>query len=264
MVYGMEDLYSRRYIAPRPVSELIRWHEFAMQNYAGIVTVSKTSQKDLAWFFPEYKDKIQVVYPGSVNGGTEGGQEMPEALQGAPYFLVIGYEHKKNVMRIAQAYDAFKKKTGSRTRLAIAGNPGFGSEEIDALINSLPSKQDIIRVGYASAPLKQLLVQHCHALVALPIYEGFGISALEGLEAGKMVLVSDNGSLKEVVGRAGFVADPFCISSMAKQFAKIDVLRDNPKQRYIPGRLAVFDQRVQAKKLLQYINKIVAEESPGS
>jgi len=256
--YGMEDLYCRDYIAPQSVSELMRWHEFAMQHYTGIVTVSKTSQRDLAWFFPDYKDKIQVVYPGSVKVDTADEQEMPEVLQHTPYFLIIGYEHKKNIMRIAQAYDVFKKKTGSRTKLAIAGNPGFGSEEIDAYINGLSSKQDIIRLGYVAASLKQLLVQHCHALVALPIYEGFGISALEGMEAGKMVLVSDNGSLKEVVGNAGYVADPFSIYSMAKQFAVIDLLDNNPKKRYVPSRLAVFDQRVQAKRLLQYLKKIVA------
>lgn len=254
--YGMEDLYCRDYIAPQSVSEIIDAHAFTMQQYAGIVTVSKTSQRDLAWFFPEYKDKVHVVYPGSVKVATADDRAMPKVLRGTAYFLVIGYEHKKNIGRIVQAYDEFKKKTGSQTKLALAGNPGFGAEEIDARINNLPSKKDIVRLGYAPAPLKQLLVQHCHALVALPIYEGFGISALEGMEAGKIVLVSDNGSLKEVAGNAGYVADPFSISSMAKQFATIDALNDNPKKRHISSRLAVFDQAAQAKKLLQYLNKI--------
>jgi glycosyltransferase involved in cell wall biosynthesis len=257
--YGMEDLYCRDYIIPRPISEFMEWHEFAMQHYDSIITVSKTSQRDLAWFFPEYKDKVRVVYPGSVKTDTAPEKDIPEALRGIPYFLVVGYEHKKNIIRIADAFDAFKHKTGSHTKLAIAGNPGFGGEEIDSHISSLRSANDIVRLGYVPAPQKQLLMQHCHAVVALAIYEGFGISALEGLEAGKVVLVSDNGSLKEVVGNAGYTADPFSVASITKQLTLIDGLNDNPKKKYIPSRLAVFDQKLQAKQLLQHLNKIVAQ-----
>lgn len=256
--YGMEDLYCRNYIVPQSVSEIIRSHEFVMQHYTGIVTVSKTSQKDLAWFSPEYKGKVQVVYPGSAKVAMAYEREMPGVLRDTPYFLIIGYEHKKNIMRITEAYDVFKKKTNSQTKLAIIGNPGFGGDEIDTHINNLSNKKDIVRLGYVPASLKQLLVQRCKALVALPIYEGFGISALEAIEAGKVVLVSDNGSLKEIVGSAGYLADPFSISSITKQFTVIDIRDDNPKKQHIPSRLAVFDQTVQAKKLLQYLSKLVA------
>jgi len=100
-------------------------------------------------------------------------------------------------------------------------------------------------------------MQHCHAVVALTIYEGFGISALEGMEAGRVVLVSNNGSLKEVIGNAGYTVDPFSVFSMERQFILIDGLADNPKKRYVQDRLAVFDQLVQAKRPLQYLNSIV-------
>jgi glycosyltransferase involved in cell wall biosynthesis len=182
---------------------------------------------------------------------------MPAALQDTPYFLIIGYEHKKNILRITQAYDAFKQQTGSRTKLAIAGNPGYGGAEIDNHIKSLTSAKDIVRLGYVPMRQKQLLMQHCRALVALPIYEGFGISALEGLQAGRVVLVSDNGSLKEIVGNAGYTANPFSVASMEEQFAVVDALKSNPKKQYIPDRLAVFDQAVQTRKLLDYLSKQV-------
>lgn len=256
--YDMEDFYCRNYIAPRPVREYMEWHEYAMRHYDSIITVSQTSRQDLAWFFPEHKDKVQVVYPGSTKTNTAPQADMPKTLRGAPYFLIVGYEHKKNIIRIVDAFDAFKQKTGSRTKLAIAGNPGFGGEEIDGHINGLINANDIVRLGYVSMPQKQLLMQRCHAVVALAIYEGFGISALEGLEAGKIVLVSDNGSLKEVVGNAGFTVDPFSVPAIAKQFAVIDALDDNPKKKYIPSRLAVFDQILQAKQLLRHLSEVVA------
>ena len=257
--YGMEDVYCRDYIAPQPVTDMLEWHGYALRRYTSIITVSKTSQRDLAWFFPGYKGKVHVVYPGSTAPADVSGQVLPAALQGSSYFLVIGYEHKKNIIRIADGFDAFKRKSGSRTKLAIAGNPGFGAAEIDNHIQGLACAEEIVRLGYVPVAQKQFLVQHCHALVALPIYEGFGISALEGLEAGRVVLVSNNGSLREIVGNAGYSADPFSVAAIEKGLALVDRLADNPKKQRIPDRLAVFDRTVQAGRLLRHLSKIVAQ-----
>ena len=251
--YGMEDLYSRNYIAPTLVADYLRDHEFALQHFDCIITVSETSKRDLAWFYPEYKDNITVVYPGVTDAPVAGSGTVAtdERLRNTPYFLIIGYEHKKNIMRIARAFQLFKERTGSPTKLAVAGKPGYGAEEIDACINALPCRPDIIRLGYIMSAQKHQLLSQTKALVALPVYEGFGISALEGMKAGKTTLVSDNGSLREVVGDAGYLADPFSIESMAQQFALIDGLADDPKLAFAAERVAVFDQRLQSRKLMQ-------------
>lgn len=252
--YGMEDLYCRHYIAPRPLEDFLAEHEFALQNFTSIITVSETSKHDLAWFFPEHKDKISVVHPSATaqNATTED-VTLPESLQDTSYFFTIGYEKKKNIRRIADAFDAFKQNTGSATKLVIAGKPGYGAAELDEHIETLGSATDIIRLGYVAEAQKQLLMQNCHALIALPIYEGFGISALEGLVADKIVLASDNGSLKEIVGKAGFLVDPFSTDVIEKQLAHIDTLAANPKQEHIADRLKVFDAATQGSALLQHL-----------
>lgn len=255
--YGMEDFYCRNYIASRPVSELLAEHEYAMQNFTDIITVSNTSKRDLAWFFPEHKDKVRVVYPGSVATQIDAHVELPRELESQRYFFILGYEQKKNIIRIAQAFDEFKQKTGSSTKLVIAGKSGYGASEIDGCITALEYNRDILRLGYISDQQKHALLQQCHAVVALPIYEGFGISALEGLEAGKIVLVSDNGSLAEIVGNAGYVAGPFSVPTITRKFIEIDALEGNPRAQFISDRLAVFNQSVQARQLLQYLNKIL-------
>lgn len=257
--YGMEDLYCRNYCAPHDTTALLRNHEVALQSFAGIVTVSKTSQKDLTWFFPEHKDKITVIYPGTIQPKLDDeAPVLPDEIKDAQYFLVVGYEHKKNSKRIATAFDAFKLQSGSLAKLVIVGKPGYGADEIDEHIAALQSHQDIIRLGYVSEAQKQQLLQNCHALIALPIYEGFGISALEGLGAGKIILASNNGSLKEIVGRAGYLADPFSVESITRQFIKISKYNDNPKRAYATERIAVFDQTKQSRKLLQYLTRLAA------
>ena len=252
--YGMEDLYARDYIAPYDIADLLHDHRQALQDFSGVVTVSETSKRDLAWFFPEYKDKLTVIYPGIVTPyDNDKSASLPNELKESRYFMIMGYEHKKNIKRISQAFNDFKQQTKSSTKLVIVGKPGYGASEIDTYISSLPCRDDILRLGYISEAEKSILLQHCHAVVALPIYEGFGISALEGLAAGNIVLVSDNGSLREVIGQAGYLADPFSITSMIKQFMHIDTLGKNPKHRYIAQRLAVFDQGIQSRKLLHYL-----------
>jgi glycosyltransferase involved in cell wall biosynthesis len=255
--YGMEDFYCRNYTAPHDAAESLRGHEDALQNFAGIVTVSETSQHDLGWFFPEYKDKITVVYPGTVKSKPlSEASTLPSDLENTQYFLLVGYEQKKNIKRIATAFDTFKSQTGSQSKLVTVGKPGYGAKEIDEHIVALPHQQDILQLGYISDAQKQRLLERCHALVALPIYEGFGISALEGLEAGKIVLVSDNGSLKEIVGDAGYLADPFSVESMARQFVQISELSGNPKRKNTVKRLGLFNQTVQSRKLLKYLTRL--------
>ena len=254
--YGMEDFYCRNYIAPYDMSSLLHLHERALQDFTRIITVSKTSQQDLAWFFPEHKNKIAVIYPGVIKTKFDGeAPAFPSELNDTQYFLVVGYEQKKNIKRIATAFDVFKSRTGLSSKLVIVGKPGYGAADIDKHIEALASQQDIIRLGYVSEVQKQQLLENCHALVALPIYEGFGISALEGLEASKIVLVSDNGSLKEIVGNAGYVADPFSVESMAQQLTKISNLNHDPKHAYARERIAVFDQAEQSRKLLRCLTE---------
>ncbi len=257
--YGMEDFYCRDYVAPRQTDEILQGHELALRRYDCIITVSKTSQRDLLWFFPEHKGKIEVIYPGIARHAdvATAAKQLPNILQEANYFLVFGYEQKKNIIRIAEAFDRFKKQTGSTTKLALAGKPGYGGEVISRHLDDLACAGDIVRLGYVGPLQKQALICRCQAVVALSVYEGFGLSALEALEAGKIVLVSDNGSLREVVGRAGYLADPFSVESMTAQFRRIDGLKDNPKKQYIPERLAFFSQQKQARKLLDYLVNIV-------
>lgn len=174
-------------------------------------------------------------------------------MDGRKYFFVIGYEHKKNITRITSAFDNFKKNTNSDFKLVIAGKSGFGAEQIDEHISNLKFKKDIIHLGYITDGEKLWILKNCHSLIALAIYEGFGLSALEGLYFDKKVLVSNNGSLKEVVGHAGYLASPFDVKDIEKQMTYLSSLSNNPKREYILERLKIYDQKLAADKLIKVL-----------
>ena len=255
--YGMENLYCRKYIEADEPTKLINRYEKSLQKYDLIITVSKTARKDLIWFFPEYADKIKIVYTGIHPDNKQINETKIKKLDGKKYFFVIGYEHKKNIIRIASAFDNFKKKTNSDFKLVIAGKPGFGAEQIDEHIAALKSKNDIIKLGYISDGEKLWLLKNCHSLVALAIYEGFGLSALEGLLFNKIVLVSNNGSIKEVVGKAGYMANPFDINDIERQMTNINYFKVNPRKKHATERLKIYDQKLAADKLIKTLISVL-------
>lgn len=258
--YGMEDFFCRNYIAPRPVEAFLQEHHYAFTHFNSLITVSETSKRDLAWFFPEHKNKLTVIYPGVKHNAEVPEATLPEALINGKYFLTIGYEKRKNIQRVVDAFQAFKKQTSSATKLAVIGQPGYGADELDSYIDSLEVASDIIRLGYIAAPQKQLLLQQCHALLALSLYEGFGISALEGLAAEKIVLASNNSSLKEVVDGAGFLVDPFSTLDIQKQLTRIDTLSSNPKQAAIAKQVERFNATTQSRALFTHLEQVARND----
>jgi glycosyltransferase involved in cell wall biosynthesis len=253
--YGMEQFYCRNYVAKTPVINLLKAHQQALKYYDCIITVSKTSLQDLTWFYPEYSNKIRLIYPG-INFSVDKNLLTKnyfknKSIKKNQYFLVFGYEKKKNIERIATAFNLFKQTTNSKLKLIIVGQSGFGAEEIDKKIHLLKFQSDIIKLGYINDKEKFWLLKNCHSLLAISIYEGFGISALEGLFFDKKVLVSDNGSLKEIVGQAGFLTSPFQVETIKKQMIKISQLKNNPKKKFIKSRLKIYDQKKSANQLIK-------------
>jgi glycosyltransferase involved in cell wall biosynthesis len=67
------------------------------------------------------------------------------------------------------------------------------------------------------------------------LYEGFGITVLEAMACGAAVVVSDRGSLPEVVGEAGVVVAP----QAQPLAAALEALLRDPQRRHRLGAAAV-------------------------
>ncbi len=124
------------------------------------------------------------------------------------YLLFVGtWEPRKNLPGLLEAL-AWLHARGERRTLVIAGRPGWLYADVFRCIQELglePWVRFIERV-----PGKDLgLLYNGALLLALPsFYEGFGLPALEALQCGTPVVVSNRASLPEVVGEAGLRINP--------------------------------------------------------
>lgn len=181
-----------------------------------VLAVSEFTKKDLVQFFKLTEGNVQVVYNGLNHKlyrqySKEAVNEF-RAKQGldGPFFLFVSrLEHPgKNHVRLIDAYEAFRERTGSEHRLVLAGSPWHGAEVIEARVRNSPYAKDIRMPGFVEESDLPLWYSSADALVFPSLIEGFGLPVVEALACGLRVATSDRGSLKEVGGDAAIYFDP--------------------------------------------------------
>jgi glycosyltransferase involved in cell wall biosynthesis len=134
-----------------------------------------------------------------------------------PFLLCIAqHRRNKNVSTLIRAFD-FMLRSGwieSQTKLLVVGIPGPETTKIRGLANQPGVRGRIHFLEGLSEPQLQWCYQHCEALVAPSLTEGFGAPVAEGVKAGCRIVCSDIPAHREV-------GDEFC---------RFVALRENPAE----------------------------------
>ncbi|MDD5726220.1 MAG: glycosyltransferase family 1 protein [Patescibacteria group bacterium] len=139
------------------------------------------------------------------------------------FILALGtVEPRKNLAMLIRAW----KKSGGALDLVIAGRNGWKFEDVTREIKSLTSDEAsrFHRIeDFNDDDKRQLLL--AASIVAVPsLDEGFGLVALEALQAGTDVVASNRGALPEIVGQAGILLDPEDEKAWAEALNRISKL----------------------------------------
>src|SRR5947209_3942300 len=108
-----------------------------------LVTISKATADDLAFHFPQCREKIRVVYPGidpEFQPGEPAAIAATRAELGAPegYVLFVGtLEPRKNVGALIDAWEMLRVEDPRLLPLVLAGPYGWGSERLARRIAAL-------------------------------------------------------------------------------------------------------------------------------
>ena len=227
----MHDIAYEHY--PETVPSLVRkYYKYFFPRFAKqatrIATVSEFSKQDIVKYYSVPESKIHVVYNGFNTAFHPVSDEEKLAIRqkfsgGNPYFVFLGGLYpRKNIARLIQAFELFKKKNNSPHKLILIGKHVFGTEQLLSQANASEFKNDIIFTGRIDSfeELNALLAS-AEAMTYVSIFEGFGIPCLEAMKCGSAVIASNTSSLPEVCGDAALYVDPLSVVDIADAMQKI-------------------------------------------
>jgi glycosyltransferase involved in cell wall biosynthesis len=194
-----------------------------------IITISEYSKMDIVKTYNIEENKIDNVSCGISSyffpcTEIEKLQTKEKYAAGNEYFFFAGTMHpRKNILRLIQAFDEFKKNNQNDTKLVLAGNIMWDDNSIKTVVENTSVKNDIILAGRVSNEEMRLLMGSARCLVFVPVFEGFGLPVVEAWQCGIPVICSNATSIPEVAGDAAIVVDPFNINAIAVAMQKITI-----------------------------------------
>ncbi len=180
-----------------------------------ILTVSDYSKKTILEWANIPENKVVNVSCGISQTLTKEG---PKHTPGYPYLLHVGNASKahKNVARLLQAFA--NVKIDSRLRCVFTGE---FSPELNQLVKKCHLENRIVIQQNLSDSVLAEYYRGAEAVVFPSLYEGFGLSILEGMACGVPVITSNVTSMPEIAGDAAILVDPMRVDSITEGIEKI-------------------------------------------
>jgi glycosyltransferase involved in cell wall biosynthesis len=176
------------------------------------------------------------------------------------YLLFVGtFEPRKNLPGLLDAYHSLCATLTDAPPLVIAGRRGWLYESIFQKVADLRLAERVKwleDLPHADLPV---VYNGAAALVAPSFYEGFGLTALEAMACGVPTVVSDRGSLPEVVGVSGLLIDPDRPDSLVEALRRVltdETLRQHSRAAGL-ARAAMFTWRQTARTVLSVYRRVL-------
>lgn len=218
-VYDVIPLvYPKHY--PPGVKGRIRFlkQKMELRKTAAVITISKTSKKDIVRFLDIPQEKIYPIHlaPGVQFKKMKEGKWQKEIRRkyGLPeqFVLYVGdVNYNKNVEGLLKAFSSVAKQQFS-TGLVLVGK-AFKDEipetkRLVQLIKQLNLKDKVLMPGFV--PDEDLVAIYNLATVYCQpsFYEGFGLPVLEAMAAGTPVVAAKTQALVEIAEGAALFVDP--------------------------------------------------------
>jgi glycosyltransferase involved in cell wall biosynthesis len=211
------------------------WTAYSLRVSKAIIAISNSTMKDIVRHYPFASGKTFVTHLGfdSSQFNTDIGMDDVRRIKEkysivGDYILYLGtLKPSKNIEGLIDAYGILNSKFKiqnsklSVPRLVIAGKKGWLYESIFSKVNKLSLNGKVIFTDYIQEQDKPALIKGAKVFCLPSFWEGFGLDVLNALASGVPVVVSDRGSLPEVVGKAGIIVNPDDCSDIADGLVKV-------------------------------------------
>jgi glycosyltransferase involved in cell wall biosynthesis len=153
-----------------------------------------------------------------------------------------GFDVRKNVNRLVEAYAQIRSRLDEPYQLVLAGRLHLVGHPLypdpRPLIRELGLESHVVFTGQIREQDKAPLYSAGELFVFPSIYEGFGMPVLEAMACGAAVITSNVSALPEVAGDAAVLVDPLSTEAIGE--AMLELLAD-------PARRAALGQAARAR-----------------
>ncbi len=160
-----------------------------------IICNSETTRRDLIERYDADPERAHVTYLGVEPPEVEDRSTFSDL---DPYMLALSNTRMKNASYTIREFASYKEAHGGDLRLVVVGT---------AFDDPPEARPDLVLKDYLERDQFVELMAGAEALLFPSHYEGFGFPPLEAMSLGVPTVVSDRGSLPEVVGDAALVVD---------------------------------------------------------
>ena len=245
---------------------------FTVRRADAIITVSEHSKKDIMRTLQIPEDRIHVIgnaVDSSYRPISDG--RMIESVRerygiGPKYILYFGgFDVRKNVDRLLEAYAALPPETRAEYQLVIAGrlllmdHPLYPDPRVRIRELGL-SEKEVVVTGQIREQDKAPLYSAAALYLFPSLYEGFGMPVLEAMACGATVVTSNLSALPEVAGDAARLVDPYdtrAITEAIGELLESESMRRELRQRAL-ARAQHFSWKRVAQQTLDVYNKLAA------
>jgi glycosyltransferase involved in cell wall biosynthesis len=204
----------------------------AARRAQAVITVSECSKRDIMKIIGLPAERIHVIgnaVDASFYPVRDAWQlaNVRERYGIAPRFVLYfgGFDMRKNVPRIIEAYGRLPESLRREYQLVIAGryqhlgHPLYPDPR--ETVRRLGLDGSVIFTGQIREQDKAPLYSAASVYMFPSLYEGFGMTVLEAMACGTPVLTSNVSALPEVVGDAGALVDPYSADAISQQLAEL-------------------------------------------
>lgn len=184
-----------------------------------VIAPSRSAKADIARVLGIPADRIRVIeeaadpsFVPATGGSARALVAEKWGLTGRYLFNIGGFDRRKNLPLLIEAFAAALPSLDDDVRLVIAGAPHTGNERVfpplEPVIREHGVEGRVVLTGRVTDEERLALYQAAHVYITPSEYEGFGLTPLEAMACGVPAIVANRTSLPEVVGDAGLCVEP--------------------------------------------------------
>ncbi len=194
-----------------------------------IITVSRSSRKDIERFFGTSAGRVVTIHNGWDEQGfhvipkDEARRKIASIVAPDDIFILFvgGIDRRKNIRSIVQALDIVRKRWKKDIKLVIVGEyrklRGIPYARRREILYDPALRECVKFAGYTDKETLIALYNAASLFVLPSFYEGFGIPVLEAMSCGTPVIVSDSLWGREVTGEHALFFDPYDAIDIAEK-----------------------------------------------